>query len=67
MTTNMLFLTIGAEGVPFGQGVGPISLSELQCTGAESSLLDCTSGTISCSHREDAGVRCLPRTSMQTV
>ena len=46
----------------FGQGVGLIALSNLQCTGMESRLLDCSSGAVSCIHSEDAGVRCLART-----
>jgi len=44
--------------------MGPIYLDNLRCTGQESSLLDCwynqnEIGNIrSCSHSEDAGVRC---------
>ena len=43
-------------------GSGPILLSNLYCTGTETSLLDCNRynmyGTLSCNHRDDAGVIC---------
>lgn len=47
----------------FDSGTGPIFLSELDCTGTESSLLDCNTfatatGIHSCSHSMDAGVYC---------
>ena len=46
----------------FGQGSGPIWLDDVQCTGSESTLASCghlgINITRSCSHREDAGVRC---------
>ena len=48
----------------FGQGSGPIYLDRVSCTGRESSLLDCQynqneiGNLRSCSHYEDAGVRC---------
>jgi len=45
-------------------GTGPILLDDVQCTGTEANLLDCThrqpTGTHNCSHFEDAGVRCTP-------
>ena len=52
-------------GVPvsrafFGRGFGPISLDEVQCTGSESSLLNCSQDrSHDCSHNEDAGVICI--------
>ena len=46
----------------FGQGSGPILLDNVTCTGSESTLANCThlgiGITRSCSHSEDAGVRC---------
>ena len=45
----------------FGSGRGPILLENVQCSGLESSVLDCESdglGITSCSHFEDAGVIC---------
>ena len=46
----------------FGQGSGPILLDNVTCTGSESTLADCDhlgiGVTRSCSHSEDAGVRC---------
>ena len=46
----------------FGQGSGSIWLDNVACTGSESTLASCghlgVNVTRSCSHREDAGVRC---------
>ena len=46
----------------FGQGSGPIWLDNVICTYAESTLASCghlgVGVTRSCSHSEDAGVRC---------
>ena len=46
-------------------GTGQILLDDLQCTGNESRLFDCPHnglGNHSCSHSDDAGVRCAPGT-----
>ena len=46
----------------FGQGSGSIWLDNIECTGSESTLARCShlgvSITRSCSHSEDAGIRC---------
>ena len=46
----------------FGQGSGSIWLDSVSCTGSESTLASCShlgvGVTRSCSHSEDAGVRC---------
>ena len=46
----------------FGQGSGPIFLDSVTCSGSESTLASCghlgVGVTRSCSHSEDAGVRC---------
>ena len=46
----------------FGQGSGSILLDNVTCTGSESTLANCShlgiNITRSCSHFEDAGVRC---------
>ena len=43
----------------FGQGTGPIVLSNLFCAGTEARLIDCPTGSsVSCNHFDDAGVRC---------
>ena len=51
---------IGSAG--FGQGSGSVWLDNVMCTGNESTLTSCghlgINITRSCSHSEDAGVRC---------
>ena len=43
----------------FGGGIGPIVLDEVQCSGYETSLSNCTAlSEHNCDHSEDAGVRC---------
>ena len=47
----------------YGPGTGPIAVSSVACTGAETRLIDCTSSTPSrCTHAHDAGVRCMLQT-----
>ena len=58
------FATINAF---FGQGTGTIALNNVQCAGTETRLVGCTSGIVaSCSHFDDAGVRCQEQTGMLT-
>ncbi|XP_022087751.1 deleted in malignant brain tumors 1 protein-like [Acanthaster planci] len=50
-------------GGSFGSGTGPILLSNVDCVGYESSLVNCqhtAAGHIHCDHDEDAGVVCSP-------
>lgn len=44
----------------FGQGIIPILMTSVSCSGTESRLVDCSysSSTSDCAHYEDAGVRC---------
>lgn len=45
----------------FGQGTGKIWLDNVTCIGVELALMNCTassSGVNSCTHAQDAGVRC---------
>ena len=45
----------------FGEGTGQIWMNQVDCVGNEPSLLSCrhnTSRDRSCSHKQDAGVRC---------
>ena len=44
----------------FGRGSGPIWMDEVQCTGDEDRLIDCTyDSTPNCLHNEDAGAVCM--------
>ena len=43
----------------FSQGTGPIQLDNVQCTGNEQTILQCSHSTIdNCGHSQDAGIRC---------
>ena len=45
----------------FGEGSGPIQLDDLNCVGNETALVNCSARSIkehSCTHSEDAGVKC---------
>ena len=50
------------SGAHFGQGIGPIFMDDVTCTGSESQLIDCIydRNTTEDTHAEDAGVRCQP-------
>ena len=48
----------------FGRGAGPIYLDNIDCSGSESNLFNCSnSSVVSCAsgHWDDAGVRCQGR------
>ena len=64
-------LGFGSSGIAigsahFGQGSGSIWLDSVTCSGSESTLARCghlgIGVTRSCSHNEDAGVRCIKGT-----
>ena len=51
----------------FGQGIVPILLDNVACTGSELQLLDCGNngiGVHNCAHSEDAGVTCASKRLM---
>ena len=51
----------------FGQGIIPILMTYVGCSGTESRLVDCSysSSTGGCSHSEDAGVQCQYRNKLR--
>ena len=59
----MIFLSLGVQALgqaTFGQGTGRIWLDGVQCTVNERVLMNCTTNSTgdSCTHAQDAGVRC---------
>ncbi|KAI5618508.1 lysyl oxidase-like 2 precursor, partial [Silurus asotus] len=50
------------SGGQLGQGMGPVHMNEVQCTGFEKSVTECVfivdKDSEGCNHEEDAGVRC---------
>lgn len=58
---KLLFLgATGQSFAHFGQGTGPIQLDNVQCSGTETQLRDCSLiRTHNCAHYEDAGVTCV--------
>ncbi|KAK3520148.1 hypothetical protein QTP70_016255 [Hemibagrus guttatus] len=49
------------QNAHFGQGSGPIFLNDVQCSGSESSITQCSHsgfGSHDCNHGEEAGVTC---------
>ena len=59
-----MLMPLGVEAAgqaSFGEGTGQIWLDNTQCTGSEGDILDCSTGSNgvnSCTHAQDAGVRC---------
>ncbi|XP_071017395.1 lysyl oxidase homolog 2A-like [Oncorhynchus clarkii lewisi] len=47
-------------GGRLGQGIGPVHMNDVECSGFEKSLTECyfNRDALSCSHEEDAAVRC---------
>ncbi|XP_066506953.1 lysyl oxidase homolog 2A [Hoplias malabaricus] len=48
------------SGARMGQGMGPVHMNEVECSGFEKSLTECyfNREAVGCSHEEDAAVRC---------
>ena len=60
---NYITGSAALSGASFGEGTGRIWLDNVQCAGSERELRNCTAssnGTNSCTHGQDAGVRCQP-------
>ena len=53
----------------FGQGTGPIHLGNVQCSGSEANLLQCShsSGYFYCWHSKDPGIKCPGIDSKMTI
>ncbi|XP_061672318.1 lysyl oxidase homolog 2b isoform X2 [Syngnathoides biaculeatus] len=48
------------SGGRLGQGMGPVHMNEVECSGFEKSITECSFNkeSVGCSHEEDAAVRC---------
>lgn len=58
---NIFLGAVAYSRAYFGQGSGPVLLSNVQCVGTEASLIECywsAHNTHTCLHSEDAGVMC---------
>lgn len=56
---------VNGEGGVFGVGNGPIFLNQVNCTGTEKNLWDCSAlRTSNCTHKEHAGVVCSGTTNI---
>ena len=60
---NLLTGSVSRRGAYFEESsYGPVSISNIQCTGSESRLQDCSlsqSPSSACTHSQDAGVTCV--------
>ncbi|XP_051931752.1 lysyl oxidase homolog 2A-like [Hippocampus zosterae] len=47
-------------GASMGQGIGPVHMNEVECSGFEKSLTEChfNGDSVGCSHEEDVAVKC---------
>ena len=62
VTLSLFSGSVALSGASFGEGTGRIWLNNVQCTGSERQLRNCTvssNGINSCTHMQDAGLRCL--------
>ena len=66
-----MFVTTGAlyfYNAYFSQGTGPIQLDNIQCTGNEQTILQCSHSTIdNCGHSQDAGIRCRGKITSSSI
>ncbi|XP_066570511.1 lysyl oxidase homolog 2b [Amia ocellicauda] len=48
------------SGAKLGQGMGPVNMNEVECSGFEKSITECffNKDALDCNHEEDAAVRC---------
>uniref|UniRef100_A0AAX7ULD7 Lysyl oxidase homolog n=1 Tax=Astatotilapia calliptera TaxID=8154 RepID=A0AAX7ULD7_ASTCA len=56
------------SGGRLGQGMGPVHMNEVECSGFEKSITECSFNkeALGCSHEEDAAVRCnVPKMGFQ--
>ena len=61
VTALLMAGAVGVQRAAFGEGTGSIWLDDVNCSGTESRLDNCTAraiGSNNCGHSEDAGVRC---------
>ena len=68
--SDLLTIAVALSGAFFGRGTGPILLNNVECTGAESNLLNCSHDGLNqhnCIHSEDASVTCQRKSSSSQV
>ena len=68
--TSIITIVGAVAAINSGEGVGPVYLDDVTCTGSESYLVNCSNrgiGVHNCRHYEDAAVICEGQTTVHDL